>query len=253
MKRQRRTIQADTEIRSRDLGGIAGYAIGVLYMATPFVFVPGNIQNATTLPFPVAYECVEGVTLPQLLSGAETVGDALIAAATRLERRGVRAIVGACGSFARFQTLLTNAVRIPVFSSILTQVPWLIRSLPADQRVLVLFADRRSFTPAMRSECGITDLRRIVISDCMAIPEFCAMLARPYTLQHAALERALVRHVKREMVEHKNIGLIVLQCSELPPYAAAIQDAVSSAVVDVVTLATWAHEVVTRRPYIRRI
>lgn len=245
--------ESDSDIQSRDVGGVGGYAVGVLYMDTPFVFVPGNIQNATTLPFPVAYECVAGVSLPQLLSGDGAIGDALISAAKRLERRGVGAIVGACGSFGRFQSLLTDAVEIPVFSSILTQVPWLVKSLPANQRVLVLFADRRSFSAEMRSECGITDPTRLVISDCMDIPEFSSMLARPYKLQHAALERALVRHVKQQVAEHGNVGLIVLQCSELPPYAAAIQDAISCPVVDVVTLATWVHDIVTRRPYRGRL
>ena len=252
-ERRQHLLRAEGEIRSVDLGGVGGYALGVLYLPTPFVFVPGNIQNATTLPFPVAYECVSGVTLAELLSGAETVGSALVEAARRLEGRGVQAIVGACGSFARFQSLLTRAVGIPVFSSILTQVPWLLGSLPQDQRLLLLFADQRSFTGAMQAECGIADLRRLVINDCTAIPEFREMLERPYTLQHAALERALVQHVDRLMAEHAGIGLIVLQCSELPPYAAAIQEAAGCPVVDVVTLAAWVHDIVTRRPYAGRL
>lgn len=41
------SFDASEAIESRDMGGLAGYAVGVLYMATPFAFVPGNIQNAT--------------------------------------------------------------------------------------------------------------------------------------------------------------------------------------------------------------
>src|SRR5450755_2193411 len=116
---------------SCELGGVAGYAVGVLHMASPFAFVPGNIQNATTMPFPVAYECVQSVTLQEVLSGHPKVEEGLVIAAQRLEGRGVRAIVGACGSFANCQQALTSAVSVPVFASVLVQVPWLLYCMSA--------------------------------------------------------------------------------------------------------------------------
>ena len=229
------------DLVSRDLGGVAGYAVGVLHIRTPFVFVPGNLQNAITLPFPVAYECAKGVTLASLLKGSDSVGRALVAAAKRLEKRGARVIVGACGSFAKFQTRLAAAVGVPVFSSILGQLPWLLASIPESQRVAVIFADRRSFTRSMQRECGIADIRRLVVADCMGIPEFKAMIDRPYRLAHSALQLAVVRHAQRLVQEHPDIGMVVLQCSELPPYAAAIQAAIQRPIADIVTLTEWAH------------
>jgi hypothetical protein len=233
-----------------DLGGVAGCAIGILHIKTPFVFMPGNLQNATTVPFPVAYECARGVTLASLLSGADSVGLALIAAAKRLEKRGVRVIVGACGAVARFQRRVAAAVSVPVFSSILTQIPWLLTCIAPSQRIAVIFADRRSFTRSMQLECGVTDTRRLVIADCIGIPEFRAMVERPYRLANSALERAVVGYATHLVAQHPEIGLIMLQCSELPPYAAAIQAATRRPVADIVTLAEWAFSVAVRRPYL---
>ncbi|HEX3945306.1 MAG TPA: hypothetical protein VHW69_14575 [Rhizomicrobium sp.] len=235
-------------IEAADVGGVAGFAIGVLCVATPFVFVPGNIQNATTLGFPVAYECAIGVSIAELLGGDKKVETALLSAATRLERRGVRAIVGACGSFANFQTALNAAVSVPVFSSVLTQIPWLLRTLPHGKRLAILFADRRSFTAHVQAECGINDLSRLVIADCMPLAPFRALVEQPYRILHQELSVAVAEHAADLVRTHPDIGLLVLQCSELSPYAHAIQSAARRPVVDVVGLARWIYSTVVRPP-----
>ncbi|MGH8137881.1 MAG: aspartate/glutamate racemase family protein [Steroidobacteraceae bacterium] len=236
-------------IESRDMGGLAGYAVGVLYMATPFAFVPGNIQNVTTLPFPVAYERVDGISIPELLEGHPRMLEALLPAQGRLERRGVRIIIGACGSFANFQQELAHAASVPVFSSILTQIPWLLSALPRAQRIAVVFADSRSFTPRIQEQCRIQDASRLVVADCMALEPFRAMLEHPYRLAHRQLEAAVASHLRELVKADPQIGLIMLQCSELPPYAAAIQRATGRPVVDVVNLALWAQSAARRHTY----
>jgi Asp/Glu/hydantoin racemase len=236
-------------VRSRDLGGVAGYAVGVLHVASPFVFVPGNIQNATTMPFPVAYECVPNVTLREVLSGNSAVESGLVSAARRLEARGVGFIVGACGSFANFQRTLANAVSVPVCASILTQVPWLLNCLSHDQRVGIVFADLRSFTERTREQCGIVDVARLVITDCMDLPPFRALIDQPYVIDHRTLEAAVAQHIANLVAANPDIGVVVLQCSELPPYAAAIQSRIGRPVIDINTVVAWAQSVAVRTPY----
>jgi Asp/Glu/hydantoin racemase len=236
-------------VRSRELGGVAGYAVGVLHVASPFAFVPGNIQNATTLPFPLAYECVPDVSLQEVLSGDPKVEAGLVAAAGRLERRGVRVIVGACGSFANFQRTLASAVTVPVCASVLTLVPWLLTCLPARQRLGIVFADRRAFTERTREQCGIADATRLAITDCMGLAPFRALIEDPYVVAHAALEAAVSAHVLEFVRANPDVGAVVLQCSELPPYAAAIQGRIGLPVVDINTLVAWAQSVAVRTPY----
>ena len=47
----------------------------------------------------------------------------ILEAALSLEMQGVKAITGSCGFLALYQSVLVNAVQIPVFSSSLIQVP----------------------------------------------------------------------------------------------------------------------------------
>lgn len=236
-------------IYSRELGGIAGYDVGVLHMASPFTFAPGNIQNATTMPFPIAYECVRDITLKELLSGDAKVEAGLVLAAQRLESRGVRFIVGACGSFANFQRALAEAVSVPVCASILVQVPWLLSCLPHDRHIGIVFADRTSFTPEMQEQCGIRGLERIRLTDCMKVDPFRALIDRPYTLEHEALKKAVSAHVATFVDQHPQIAMVVLQCNELSPYASHIQAAIGLPVVDVNALIGWAHSVAIRVTY----
>jgi hypothetical protein len=236
-------------IRSRELGGVAGYAVGILHIASPFAFVPGNIQNATTMPFPVAYECVPGVSLLDLLSGHPRIEEGLVAAALRLEARGVRAIVGACGSFANFQRALNRAASVPVCASVLVQVPWILSCLPAQKRLGIVFADRTSFTAHVQQQCGIYDLERLAITDCMELAPFRALIEHPYTVEHDALEAAVTEHVLAFVGSHPDIGALMLQCSELPPYAAAIQAVTGRPIIDVNSVVTWFQSITIRRPY----
>jgi hypothetical protein len=231
------------------LPGTAGFAVGVLHIASPIHYLPGNVQNATTLAFPVAFELVPGVNAGDVMAGSAQLEVGLKQAALRLERRGVSAIVGACGSFAAFQSVLTTCVNVPVFASVLTQVNFVLSSLPKRQKLLIVFANQQSFTGRIRDECHIRDTDRLLITDCMQLPAFQSMLTEPFSPQMAQLEAQVVAHIDNVIARHPEAGAIMLQCSELPPYAAAIQRRVRLPIFDVTTLTQWVFSCVIRRGY----
>ena len=47
---------------------ICGASIGVLCLESYFPKPPVHIKNPSSLPFPVLYEMIKGVTVPKLLS-----------------------------------------------------------------------------------------------------------------------------------------------------------------------------------------
>jgi len=54
----------------------------------------------------------------------------------------------------------------------------------------------------------------------------------------------------QEMVrEHPDIGAVLLECSDLPPFAAAVQDAVGLPVFDFITMINWIYRALVQRPY----
>jgi hypothetical protein len=53
----------------------------------------------------------------------------------------------------------------------------------------------------------------------------------------------------RLVTDHPEIGALLLECSDMPPYAKQIQDATGLPVWDYVTLIDWIHSSVVRRTY----
>ena len=51
------------------------------------------------------------------------------------------------------------------------------------------------------------------------------------------------------MTDHPEIGALLLECSDMPPYAKQIQDATGLPVWDFVTLIDWIHSGVVSRSY----
>src|SRR4029450_1639609 len=112
-----------------------GFTVGILMLDTQFPRIPGDMGNASTFPFPVRYQRVEGAS-PDLVvrRGAAGLLPAFVDGARALQHEGVGAITTNCGFLVKFQRELAAAVRVPVFTSSLLLVPLVHRLLPAGRR-----------------------------------------------------------------------------------------------------------------------
>lgn len=216
---------------------LAGHVLGILVLDTRHEIVPGNVQSARSFSFPVLYEVVRGVSVAALMRGDPRAKDAVVEGARRLEAAGVAAIVGACGSFANYQTAVTSALQVPVFLSTLLLVPLLLRVLPRPQSLGVIFAGVSSFTQHVKDECGITSSDRIVAVGVNTLKSFEPILNQCGTLNSEVLRRGVTSLSRKTLRRHPQIGAWLLQCSDLPPYAWDIQNATNRPVFDAVSLA----------------
>ena len=64
-----------------------------------------------------------------------------------------------------------------------------------------------------------------------------------------ALEKELVDLAKKMIKEHPDVGAVVLECTEFPPYAHAIQNAIRRNVWDFTTMANFMHDGAMRKPF----
>lgn len=226
---------------------IAGAAIGIITIDYDYVKLPGNVANATTFRFPVTYEVVS-FPIEDLFEGKAELLEQIIATARRLEKKGVRAIVGACGYFNHFQEEIKAAVSVPVYMSSVLQVPLIKMGLREDQKVAVLVADGQGANREFfaKAKASIDDC---IVQDIGSLESFAPIrYIKPY-LDNAALTRDLVELVDKLKQEHPEIGAVLLECSDLPPYAASIQRQVGLPVFDFLTLINWVYEAVVKRDY----
>ena len=232
-------------------GSQASASIGVLCLDTSFTKIPGHIRTRSTFDFPVSYQVVAGATAQRVGTQADPSLIAPFAAAARaLEEQGVAAITGACGFLALFQRELADAVTVPLYASSLLMLPMVHRMIRSDQRVGVLTAQRRSLTRRHLAAVGAESVP-VCVGGMEEQPEFREVMleARRDELDAGRL-RGEVLTVAQQLVDNNpDIGALLLECTDLVPFACAIQDRTGLPVFDIVTLTELVHQSLTRRPY----
>lgn len=225
---------------ARGVKPVQGAPLGIIMLETRFPRIPGDIGNGTTWPFPVLYRVVPGATPERVvLQGARGLLPDFIAAARELVALGAEAITTSCGFLCIFQKEIAAAIGVPVATSSLLQVPWVESLLPAGRRVGVITVSPVSLTPAHLAAAGMAPDTPIA-----GIPqdgELYRVLVRQdkAELDAAAAERDILEAGRALVAAHPEIGAIVLECTNMPPYAAALQAALGLPVHDVVSLGSY--------------
>jgi Asp/Glu/hydantoin racemase len=221
-----------------------GFSVGILVLDTKFPRIPGDIGNAATFAFPVRYHRVAGATSDAVVrQGASALLPRFMEGARALEREGVRAITTSCGFLAKFQREMAAAVSIPVFTSSLMLVPLIHRMLPPGRAVGILTVDASSLGAEHFAGAGITPDMSVVVAGLETEKEFTRVLLEDLSVLD--VEAARQEHVavaRRMIAEHPEIGALLLECTNMPPYRADVQIATGVPVFDIAALVRMVHE-----------
>jgi Asp/Glu/hydantoin racemase len=225
-------------------GGKALYGapLGILMLEARFPRIPGDMGNATTWPFPVLYRIVQGATPESVvLKGAAGLLPNFLEAAVELVRHGAEAITTNCGFLSLFQKELAAHVKVPVATSALLQVPWVQATLPPGRRVGVITVSASSLTPR-HLEAASVPLDTPFVGTEKGREFFRVLiLGEKDDMDVAKAEQDILDAGKSLMTAHSDIGAIVLECTNMPPYAAALREALGLPVYDIYSMITWFH------------
>lgn len=225
-----------------------GEPIGIIVLEARYPCIPGNVANASTFDFPVRYESADGGSIEGLLGKHdESMLDGFIAAAQRLEAAGVKAITGACGFMALFQDQVQQAVTVPVLLTSLLQIPF-IRQITG-KRVGVITANNKSLGRMDLTGLRIqnSDFVSIGLEDSRAFSS--GVLEESGTLDSQGIEEEVVSQTRRLLDENPDIGAILLECSDLPPYSHRLQREFGLPVFDYITMIRHAASTFLHKPY----
>lgn len=228
----------------------SGEAVGILLLDTSVPFIPGDVANATTYHFPVRFRRVDGFTVARAIGKDPTVYDALKAAAEDLVGQGVRAVTGDCGFMALHQERLAGELDVPVFLSSLLQIPFISSIVGSSAKVGILTADSRSLDAELLGAVGVTDTGRLAIEGLEEREHFHRFaIAESGELDAGAVEAEVIAAARNLITHEPTLGAILLECSLLPPYAAALQEAVGLPVFDYITMINHVFSAVVRQRY----
>jgi aspartate/glutamate racemase len=225
-----------------------GFSVGILMLDTQFPRIPGDMGNAATFDFPVLYHRVRGASPDRVVRhGQQELLPAFIEGARALEREGVRAVTTNCGFLAKFQAEVAASVSIPVFTSSLMLVPLVHRMLPPGKAVGIMTVDASSLRPEHFTGAGIGKDIQTVVSGMETEKEFTrVLLDDQLELDVEAARQEHLTVVRRMLEGHPEIGAIVLECTNMPPYRADIQAATGLPVFDITTLVRMVHDAVSQ-------
>ncbi len=233
-------------------GGKAVYGapLGILMLDARFPRIPGDMGNATTWPFPVMYRVVKGATPERVvLQGAEGLLDDFLAAAAELVDQGAEALTTNCGFLTLFQREMAAHVHVPVATSALMQVPWVQAMLPPGKRVGIVTVSKSSLTDAHLTAAGVP--LDVPVAGTEGGCEFFRVLIRAekQDMDVALAERDILDAGRALVAAHPEVGAIVLECTNMPPYARALREVVGLPVFDIVSMIEWFHAGIRPRRY----
>jgi Asp/Glu/hydantoin racemase len=224
--------------------------MGILMLNTGFPRIPGDIGNATTFSFPVVYKIIQNANAFTVVDqGGKDLLEPFIQGARALQAAGVRAITTSCGFLAVFQKDLAAAVDVPVFTSSLIQARLAYSMLPPGKKVGIITANSKALGERHFEGAGISDIPKAVIG--VERSHFAKMFfAGSGKLDENKAETELVKAARRLVKKNRDLGAIVLECTNMPPYSKAIHDATGLPVFDIVSLANYVYAALEPRRYI---
>ena len=225
----------------KTLGGktVFGASVGILMLNTRFPRIPGDIGNAATWPFPVQFKVVPTATPDNVVRGdAGPLLEAFISAGRELVDLGCDGIATNCGFLVPFQTDMSRALGVPVASSSLLQAPLIRQSLPADQSLGILTISSETLTHAHLDAACIPPDTPVVGTG--ANSHFSMRIlddAAEIDFHQARADN--IAAAKQLVADHPTVGAILLECTNMVPYAADIRRATGRPVFSIYTYLTW--------------
>ena len=222
-------------------GGKALYGarVGILMLETNFPRIPGDPGNGLTWPFPVLWKVVPGATPDRVVRHKSAgLANAFLDAAAELVHLGADGITTTCGFLSLYQREIAAHVGVPVATSSLMQIPLIERLLPPGRRVGVLTVSAKSLTPEHLIAAGADADTPLVGTD--GGREFTrVMLQDEPRLDGAAAERDILDAGEELVSRHPETGAVLLECTNMVPYARAISEHLRLPVFSIYTFVTW--------------
>lgn len=198
------------------------------------------------------YKAVPGLRFEQLLGpNAEELAPAVIEAAAELARDGAQLITSNCGFMIHYQEALRAALDVPVLLSSLLLAPFLERMLPRGKALGIIAASASSLTQPLLEAAGLSpNSNRIVVAGLEHASSFAAAWIKCSDhLDVKAVETETVDAAVALLTGRPDIGMLLLECSELPPFAAAVQRATGVPVFDFTSMVEFFVGGLIRKPF----
>jgi hypothetical protein len=213
--------------------------LGILVLDTGFPRIVGDVGNSESFSFPVLMKTVVGAT-PTKVTGRDVdeLLESFASGAQALVDAGVAGITTTCGFLAVLQPQLAGLCSVPFAASSLLQVPSVQATLPADKRVGVITFSAKLLTEAhLRGAGAPADTPLEGLSEQSSF--YRMIIEGAQTIDAAQAERDVIDAGTRLLRRHPEVGAIVVECANMPPYSAALRESLKLPIYDPLSFLNW--------------
>ena len=219
--------------------------LGVIMLDTRFERPVGDIGNPASFRFPVAYRVIPGASAARAVRGDPSAFlPAFIEAGRALAAEGATLIATSCGFLSMFQRDLDAALPVPVLTSALLHHARIEAGLGPGEACGIMTIDAEALSDAHLRAAGVrpnAPVEGLAADGALAGAVFgnCPHLNRP------AVEAEMIACARRLVERAPGLGAILLECTNMGPYAEAVSRAEGIpvySVVDAVEAAIMAEE-----------
>jgi hypothetical protein len=214
--------------------------LGILMLDSRFPRIAGDVGNPQTWPFPVRYGVVKGATPDAIVrADPEPFIEAFVAEGHRMVDEGCTGIATTCGFLSLIRPRLAEALGVPVAASALEQAGQIKSALPAGRSLGILTISAESLSPAHLAAAGVPE--GCPITGMEGTEFFHTFLGNRAELDIEQARADMVATAKQLVERQPQIGALLLECTNMVPYAPAVARATGRPVFSIQTYLTWFH------------
>lgn len=226
---------------------VAAGFLGIVMLDTRFPRPPGDVGHPATFGVATRQLVVPGAYPREVVASAQALrASGLVArfveAVRQLEAEGARAITTSCGFLVLLQADLQAAVRVPMVTSSLLQLPALL-ARQARVGVLTISASNLGHEHLLAAGVPVDRLRDVVVQGMDPQGAFARpILGNEAEMDLAAAEADVVDAARTLQGRTPDLRSVVLECTNLPPHARAVVAATGwrlFSLVDAPALTDW--------------
>jgi hypothetical protein len=228
-----------------------GEYIGIMLMDIFMPFPPGCPANASTFSFPVKYKVVKGANMERLVYQKEKdLLPLFIDAGWELVHEGVKAITGNCGFMILYQEDLAKELPVPVFMSSLLQLQFISRMLKPKEKIGIITTLSNKLTPEMLKVATGGAAIPIKVTGMEDKKHFVEVVHQEKGVMDFERMQTEVIEVARNLVKNDDmVKAILLECTDLPPFAAAVQKEINLPIFDYTTMVNFVFSAFARTKF----
>jgi Asp/Glu/hydantoin racemase len=235
----------------KEQGGkaIYGASVGILMLEARFPRIPGDMGNAGSWDYPVLYKVVRDASPDRVVRRrAEGLLPNFVAAAQELVADGADGITTNCGFLSLYQAEIAAAIGVPVATSSLMQVAMVNSLLPPGRRCGVLTISASTLTQQHLDAAGVPSGTPIETTE--GGREFTqAILGNAMELDVSLAREDNVDGARRLIAGSPEVAAIVLECTNMTPYASDIRRATGVPVFSMASFVNWFQSSLTPKAY----